>query len=67
MVDARILYVLVIKISIFLKIKINVCVISKVALIVCVWLIFKHNFDLDDDFYWIQSFINKVKLTKSSF
>jgi hypothetical protein len=30
-------------------------------------LIFKLDFDLDDDFYWIQSFINKVKLTKSSF
>jgi hypothetical protein len=31
----------------------NLCAISKVALVVYVWLIFKLDFDLDDDLIWI--------------
>jgi hypothetical protein len=53
MVDARILYVLVIKISDFIFIFLNLCAISKVALVIFLWLIFKLDFDLDDDLYWI--------------
>jgi hypothetical protein len=53
MVDARILYVLVVKISNFLFFYCNLCAISKVALVVFVWLIFKLDFDLDDDLIWI--------------
>jgi hypothetical protein len=53
MVDARIIYVLVVKISDFFNLKNNLCAISKVALVVFVWLIFKLDFDLDDDLYWI--------------
>jgi hypothetical protein len=49
MVDTRILYVLVIKNSDFFDLKKNLYAISKVALIVFVWLIFKLDFDLDDD------------------
>jgi hypothetical protein len=51
MVDARILYVLVIKIPDFFYFFLNLCAISKVALVV--WLIFKLDFDLDDDLIWI--------------
>jgi hypothetical protein len=53
MVDARILYVLVVKISDFFNLKNKLCAISKVALVVCLWLIFKLDFDLDDDLIWI--------------
>jgi hypothetical protein len=53
MVDARLPYVLVVKISDFFNLKNKLCAISKVALIVFVWLIFKLDFDLDDDLYWI--------------
>jgi hypothetical protein len=52
MVDARILYVLVVKISDFSDFFINLCAISKLALVIFVWLIFKLDFDLDDDLYW---------------
>jgi hypothetical protein len=53
MVDARILYVLVVKISDFFYLFWNLCAISKVALVVFLWLIFKLDFDLDDDLIWI--------------
>jgi hypothetical protein len=53
MVDARILYVLVVKISDFFYLKEKLCGISKVALVVFLWLIFKLDFDLDDDLIWI--------------
>jgi hypothetical protein len=53
MVDAGILYVLVVKISDFFYFFLNLCDISKVALVIFVWLIFKLDFDLDDDFIWI--------------
>jgi hypothetical protein len=51
MVDSRILYVLVVKD--FFDLKKKLCAISKVALVVFVWLIFKLDFDLDDDLIWI--------------
>jgi hypothetical protein len=53
MVDAWILFVLVVKITNFLIFFWNLCTISKVALVVFVWLIFKLDFDLDDDLIWI--------------
>jgi hypothetical protein len=53
MVDARILYVLVVKFSNFFYLKNKLCAISKVALVVFLWLIFKLDFDLDDDLIWI--------------
>jgi hypothetical protein len=53
MVDAGILYVLVVKISDFFYLKKNLCAISKVTLVVFLWLIFKLDFDLDDDLIWI--------------
>jgi hypothetical protein len=53
MVDVRILYVLEVKISDFFDLKKKLCAISKLALVVFVWLIFKLDFDLDDDLYWI--------------
>jgi hypothetical protein len=53
MVDARILYVLVVIFLDFLDLKNKLCAISKVALVVFLWLIFKLNFDLDDDLIWI--------------
>jgi hypothetical protein len=52
-VDARILYVLMVKISDFFDLFWNLCAISKVALVVFLWLIFKLDFDLDDDLIWI--------------
>jgi hypothetical protein len=53
MVHARILYVLVVNISDFYFYFWNLCAISKVALVVFLWLIFKLDFDLDDDLIWI--------------
>jgi hypothetical protein len=53
MVDARILYVLVVKISDFFYLKKSLCAISKVALVVFLWLIFKLDFNIDDDLIWI--------------
>jgi hypothetical protein len=53
MVDARILYAIVVKISDFFDFFGNLCAISKVALVVFGWLIFKLDFDLDDDLIWI--------------
>jgi hypothetical protein len=53
MVDARILYVLVVKKLDLFDLKKKLCAISKVALVVFLWLIFKLDFDLDDDFIWI--------------
>jgi hypothetical protein len=53
MVDARILYVLMIKNLDFFNFFWNSCAISKVALVVFLWLIFKLDFDLDDDLIWI--------------
>jgi hypothetical protein len=53
MVDAGILYVLVIKISDFFDLFWNLCAISKEALAVFLWLIFKLDFDLDEDLIWI--------------
>jgi hypothetical protein len=50
-IDARIPYVLAINIPNFFGLKNNLCAISKVALIL--WLIFKLDFDLHNDFYWI--------------
>jgi hypothetical protein len=40
-------------ISTFFDFKRKLCAISKGALVKCVWLIFKLDFDLDDDLYWI--------------
>jgi hypothetical protein len=53
MIDAGILYVLVVKISDFFDFFGNLCAISKVALVVFLWLNFKLNFDFDDDLIWI--------------
>jgi hypothetical protein len=53
MVDAKVPYVLMVKLSNFFDLKNKLCIISKVALIKCVWLIFKLDFDLDGDLYWI--------------
>jgi hypothetical protein len=53
MIDARIIHVLVVKISDFFDLKNKLCVISKVALVVFVWLIFKLDLNLDDDLIWI--------------
>jgi hypothetical protein len=53
MVDAGILYVLVVKISDFYFLFLNLCAISNVALVVFLWLIFKLDFDLDNDLIWI--------------
>jgi hypothetical protein len=53
MVDIEILYVLVVKISDFFDILQNLFAISKVALVVFLWLIFKLDFNLDDDLIWI--------------
>ena len=53
MVHAKIPYVLMVKISIFFNLKNKLCATSKVALIKCLWLIFKLDFDLDDDVCWI--------------
>jgi hypothetical protein len=52
-VDARILYVLVVKISDFFNFFWNLFAISKVALVVFLWLIFKLDSDLDADLIWI--------------
>jgi hypothetical protein len=52
-VDARVAYVLVVKISDFLFYFLNLCGISKVALVECDWLIFKLHFGLDNDLCWI--------------
>jgi hypothetical protein len=53
MVDARIPYVLVVIISKKINCILTLCANSKVALIKCIWLIFKLDFDLDDDVYSI--------------
>jgi hypothetical protein len=53
MVDAGILYVLVVIFFNFFNLKNKLCAISKVALVVFLWLIFKLDFDLDDDLIWI--------------
>jgi hypothetical protein len=53
MVHARILYVLVVKISDFFYLKNKLFAISKVALVIFLWLIFKLDFDLDEDLIWI--------------
>jgi hypothetical protein len=53
MVDAGILYILMVKISDFFYLKKKLCANSKVALVVFLWLIFKLDFDLDDDLIWI--------------
>jgi hypothetical protein len=52
-VDVGILYVFVVKISNFIYLFKNLCAISKIALVVFLWLIFKLDFDLDDDLIWI--------------
>jgi hypothetical protein len=59
MVDEKISYVLVVKISYFSNLKNKLCVISKVVLLMCIWLIFKFDFDLDDELYWIQASLTK--------
>jgi hypothetical protein len=53
MVDVGILYVLVVEISDFFDFFLNLCATSKVALVIFLWLIFKLDFDLDDDLIWI--------------
>jgi hypothetical protein len=53
MINAGILYVLVVQISYFFDLIKNLFAISKVALVVFLWLIFKLDFDLDDDLIWI--------------
>jgi hypothetical protein len=53
MVDVGILYALVVKISNLFYFFGNLCAISKVALVVFLWLIFKLDFDIDDDLIWI--------------
>ena len=59
MVDVKIPCIFVIKISNFLYFLINLCAILKIALVICLWLIFKLDFDLDDDLYWIQALAMK--------
>jgi hypothetical protein len=54
MVDVGILYILVVKISYCFDLKNKLCVISKVSLVVILWLIFKLDFDLDDDLKFIK-------------
>jgi hypothetical protein len=49
MVDIMLPYVLRVKILNLFNLKNKLCAISKA---VCIWLIFKLGFDLDDDFYW---------------
>jgi hypothetical protein len=49
MVNVGILYVLVVKILDFFYLKNKLYTISKVALVVFLWLIFKLDFDLEDD------------------
>jgi hypothetical protein len=58
-IDARILYVLVVEISIFYFIFWNLCGISKVAFVECEWLTFKLHFGLDNDLYWIWASLAK--------
>ena len=53
MVNAKILYIVMVKISNLFDFFLNLCAISKVALVKCIWLNFKLIFDLDDDVYWI--------------
>jgi hypothetical protein len=53
MVNTKIAYVLVVKISDFFYLKINLCGISKVAPVECEWLILKLHFGLDNDLCWI--------------
>jgi hypothetical protein len=55
MVNARISNVLEAKISKKFHFFLNLCAISKGALLKCVWLIFELNFVFDDDLYWIQA------------
>jgi hypothetical protein len=58
-VNARIAYVLVVKISNFSDLKNKLCGISKVALVECEWLIFKLHFGLENDLYWIWASLRK--------
>jgi hypothetical protein len=53
MIDAKVPYVLVVKFSYFSNLKKNVCAISKLTLVVCIWLIFKFDFDFGDNLYQI--------------
>jgi hypothetical protein len=49
----------VVKISNFFDLKNKLCATSKVAIVKCLGLIFKLDFDLDDDFYWILASFTK--------
>ena len=51
-----------VEISIFLVFLKNLCAITKVALVVSVRLIFKLDFDFDDDLYWIQALLMNKNL-----
>jgi hypothetical protein len=53
-VDARVAYVIVVKISDFFNFFWNLCGISKVAFVECEWLIFKPHFGLDNDLCWFE-------------
>jgi hypothetical protein len=53
MVDAGMIYELMVKNSFFFYLKKNLCTLSKVSLVIFLWLIFKLVFDLDDDLIWI--------------
>jgi hypothetical protein len=59
MVNAKLSYVLVVKISYFSNFSKNLCAISKETHVVYIWLNFKFDFDLDDDLYWIQASLIK--------
>jgi hypothetical protein len=67
MVDARIPYLLIIKISNLFQFKKKLYVISKVALVVCVWLMYKVDVDLDDDLCWIQASLTPKVLQRPNF
>jgi hypothetical protein len=58
-VDARVAYVLVVKITDFFNFFWNLCGISKVALVECEWSIFKLHFGLDNDLCWIWASLTK--------
>jgi hypothetical protein len=66
-VDARIAYLLVVKISIFFDFFWNLCGISKAVFVECEWLIFKLHFGFDIDLYWIWASLTKLHLSFISF
>jgi hypothetical protein len=66
-IDARIPYVLVVKISIYFNFLWNLCAISKVALVVCIWLCRRKKLGTNPRYFplvkwrWKWNFFLKVK------